>query len=63
MGDFEQWFEQQDFYPKMRYIHGDTLFINENNQYRILPVQMIYQTWRQWQLAVECKACGANHNE
>lgn len=49
MGDFEQWFEQQDFYPKMRYIHGDALFINEKNQYRVLPVQMIYQTWQQWQ--------------
>lgn len=49
MGDFEKWFEQQDFYPKMRYIHGDALFINEKNQYRVLPVQMIYQTWQQWQ--------------
>lgn len=49
MNSFQEWFEQQDFYPKMRYIHGDALFINENNQYRILPVQMIYQTWQQWQ--------------
>ena len=49
MNSFQEWFEQQDFYPKMRYIHGDALFINENNQYRILLVQMIYQTWQQWQ--------------
>lgn len=55
MNSFQEWFEQQDFYPKMRYIHGDVLFISENNQYRILPVQMIYQTWQQCQLAVEAK--------
>ena len=45
MSDFEKWFEDQDFYTNMRFIHGDKLFDKDGDVYRILPVQMTYQGW------------------
>ena len=45
MSDFEKWFEDQDFYTNMRFIHGDRLFDKEGGVYRVLPVQMTYQGW------------------
>lgn len=45
MGDFEKWFEDQDFYTNMRFIHGDKLFDKDSGVYRVLPVQMVYQGW------------------
>jgi len=42
MSQFEQWFEQQDFYTNMRFIHGDALFTKDGDVYRVLPVQMTY---------------------
>ena len=45
MSDFEKWFEDQDFYTNMRFIHGDKLFDKDGDVYRVLPVQMVYQGW------------------
>ena len=45
MSDFEKWFEDQDFYTNMRFIHGDKLFDKDGDIYRVLPVQMTYQGW------------------
>lgn len=45
MSDFERWFEDQDFYTNMRFIHGDKLFDKDGDVYRVLPVQMVYQGW------------------
>lgn len=45
MSDFEKWFEDQDFYTNMRFIHGDKLFDKDGGAYRVLPVQMVYQGW------------------
>lgn len=42
---FEVWFEDQDFYTNMRFIHGDKLFDRDGDVYRMLPVQMAYQAW------------------
>lgn len=39
---FEEWFKQQPFYLKMRFIHGANLFNKDNDEYRIATVQMIY---------------------
>ena len=45
MSDFEKWFEDQDFYTNMRFIHGDKMFDKDGDVYRVLPVQMTYQGW------------------
>lgn len=45
MSEFEKWFEDQDFYTNMRFIHGDKLFDKDGDVYRVLPVQMTYQGW------------------
>lgn len=45
MSEFEKWFEDQDFYTNMRFIHGDKLFDKDGGAYRVLPVQMTYQAW------------------
>lgn len=45
MSDFEKWFEDQDFYTNMRFIHGDKLFDKDGDVYRVLPVQMTYRGW------------------
>lgn len=45
MSEFEKWFEDQDFYTNMRFIHGDKLFDKDDGAYRVLPVQMTYQGW------------------
>lgn len=42
---FEVWFEDQDFYTNMRFIHGDKLFDRDGDVYRVLLVQMAYQAW------------------
>lgn len=45
MSEFEKWFEDQDFYTNMRFIHGDKLFDKDGDVYRVLSVQMSYQGW------------------
>jgi len=45
MSEFEKWFEGQDFYTNMRFIHGDKLFDKDGDVYRVLPVQMTYLAW------------------
>lgn len=47
MKEFEEWFINQDFYKNMGFIHGDALFLKDDDVYRVLPVQM---TWRAYQL-------------
>lgn len=53
MGDFEKWFEDQDFYTNMRFIHGDRLFDKDGDVYRVLPVQIAYQGWNARQSEIE----------
>lgn len=45
MIDFEKWFESQDFYTNMRFIHGDALFHKDGDVYRILPVHIAFESW------------------
>lgn len=52
---FEQWFQDQDFYINMRFIHGDGLFIKDGGVYRVLPVQMAFEAWQSQQAEVEEK--------
>lgn len=53
MGDFEKWFEDQDFYTNMRFIHGDRLFDKDGEVYRVLPVQIAYQGWNARQSEID----------
>ncbi|MFV5523475.1 hypothetical protein VXQ23_02080 [Acinetobacter variabilis] len=53
MSDFEKWFEGQDFYTNMRFIHGDKLFDKDGGAYRVLPVQMTYQAWMVGQKGIQ----------
>lgn len=48
MIEFEEWFKNQSFYLNMRFIYGDSLFIKDGNEYRVLAVQMAH-------LAFQCK--------
>ena len=45
--EFEKWFETQDFYINMRFIHGDGLFSKDGDVYRVLPVQMCYLAYQE----------------
>lgn len=45
MSDFEKWFEDQDFYANMRFIHGDKLFDKDGGVYRVLPVHIAFESW------------------
>ena len=45
MSDFEKWFEDQDFYANMRFIHGDKLFDKDGDVYRVLPVHIAFESW------------------
>ncbi|WP_180122986.1 hypothetical protein [Acinetobacter sp. YH12086] len=45
MSDFEKWFEDQDFYTNMRFIHGDKLFDKDGDVYRVLPVHIAFESW------------------
>ncbi|MFB6328931.1 hypothetical protein ACVCFZ_12730 [Acinetobacter variabilis] len=53
MSDFEKWFEDQDFYTNMRFIHGDKLFDKDGGAYRVLPVQMTYLAWLVGRAAIQ----------
>lgn len=53
MSDFEKWFEDQDFYTNMRFIHGDKLFDKDGDVYRVLPVQMTYLAWLVGRAAIQ----------
>lgn len=50
---FEKWFQDQDFYKNMRFIHGDALFIKDGDIYRVLPVQMAFEAWESRQAEVD----------
>lgn len=53
MSEFEKWFEDQDFYTNMRFIHGDRLFDKDGDIYRVLPVQIAYQGWNARQSEID----------
>ena len=53
MSEFEKWFEDQDFYTNMRFIHGDKLFDKDVGAYRVLPVQMTYLAWLVGRAAIQ----------
>ncbi|ENX07654.1 hypothetical protein [Acinetobacter variabilis] len=53
MSEFEKWFEDQDFYTNMRFIHGDKLFDKDGGAYRVLPVQMTYLAWLVGRAAIQ----------
>lgn len=42
---FELWFQQQEFYIKLVYIHGKSIFFRDNDIYRLLVVQIGYEAW------------------
>lgn len=53
MSEFEKWFEDQDFYTNMRFIHGDKLFDKDGDVYRVLLVQMTYLAWLVGRAAIQ----------
>lgn len=45
MSEFEQWVKSTSHYPKLMLIHGERLFIKEDDQYKILAIQLAYEAW------------------
>lgn len=50
---FQNWFEKQDFFANLRFIHGDKIFIADNGVYRVLAVQISWLTWQQQQNRID----------
>lgn len=50
---FEQWFQDQDFYTNMRFVHGDALFDKDGDFFRILAVQIAWEAWQSRQAEVD----------
>lgn len=42
---FELWFQQQEFYIKLVFIHGKSIFFRDDDIYRLLVVQIGYEAW------------------
>ena len=56
MDNFEEWFQSQDFYTNLRFIHGDALFLKDGDVYRVLVVRTASKAWQEQQKRVEEQA-------
>jgi len=56
MDNFEEWFQSQDFYTNLRFIHGDALFFKDGDVYRVLVVRIASEAWREQQKRVDEQA-------
>ena len=52
----EEWFQSQDFYTNLRFIHGDALFFKDGDVYRVLVVRIASEAWREQQKRVDKQA-------
>lgn len=46
MSEYELWFAKQPFYVNMAFMHGDGLFIKDDNVYRCIGVQIGWSAWQ-----------------
>lgn len=53
MDKFEEWFQSQDFYTNLRFIHGDALFLKDGDVYRVLTVRIASDAWQEQQKRVD----------
>lgn len=53
MDKFEEWFQSQDFYTNLRFIHGDALFLKDGDVYRVLVVRTASKAWQEQQKRVD----------
>lgn len=53
MDNFEEWFQSQDFYTNLRFIHGDALFLKDGDVYRVLVVRTASKAWQEQQKRVD----------
>lgn len=51
--EFEQWFKNKSFYYQLVFIHGERLFLRDQQMYRILVVQIAFETWSEFQCKQE----------
>ena len=56
MDKFEEWFQSQDFYTNLRFIHGDALFLKDGDVYRVLVVRTASKAWQEQQKRVDEQA-------
>lgn len=42
---FEKWFKAKHFFSQLVFIHGDRLFLRDEQVYRLLVVQIAYEAW------------------
>ena len=56
MDNFEEWFQSQDFYTNLRFIHGDALFLKDGDVYRVLVVRTASKAWQEQQKRVDEQA-------
>lgn len=47
--EFERWFKTKDFYSQLVFIHGERLFLRDEQVYRILVVQIAFEAWSEFQ--------------
>jgi len=45
MDDFINWVKQSPQYPTLIFIHGERLFIRENDVFKVLAVQLAYEAY------------------
>lgn len=53
MDNFEEWFQSQDFYTNLRFIHGDALFLKDGDVYRVLEVRIASDAWQEQQKRID----------
>ncbi|MFW1807611.1 hypothetical protein ACG9Z8_06435 [Acinetobacter ursingii] len=53
MDNFEEWFQSQDFYTNLRFIHGDALFLKDGGVYRVLTVRIASEAWQEQQKIID----------
>ncbi len=56
MEKFEEWFQSQDFYTNLRFIHSDALFLKDGDVYRVLVVRTASKAWQEQQKRVDEQA-------
>lgn len=63
MDDFINWVKQSPQYPTLIFIHGERLFIRENDVFKVLAVQLAYEAYTKWPVFLVRKdVSGSNSN-
>ena len=48
MDEFIVWVKQSSYYNTLVFIYGERLFIHENGVFRVLAVQLAWETYQKW---------------